>query len=345
MASKYFVHIEKDGTAYGPYALKAAKDFARIGSQHGSARAVTRGLDGPRVRLYAKGKRAWPTAARQLRGLTAGERPRALGVRNTAAFGTATEIGPLTGEQLMGAHVRGKFGRLWHAVEIIGWAIDDTKPAGQQVVFGARKLDGRGRRTREKFWGYLSRDGKHVLALFREAASTRRLPRDASPSKLPVWLLAGPRADVLQVVSRREAGLPFVVLAPRGSVELSAAEKRRLANGEAVKRTVDGAWFEDLVTEALVDEAIAMTPNRGGLQQVLVMAGTRRGRLVLVPKGDDPDDPEVWAEVSLGALPLKQREKVTIARGGAVMGVVDGEWFDEQVELTLARAGIGEGWN
>jgi hypothetical protein len=166
MAGKYFVHIEKDGTAYGPYSLKSAKDFARIGSQHGSARAVTRGLEGPRVRLYAEGVRRWPTTARQCRGLTVGEQPRALGERNI---------------------------------------------------------------------------------------------------------------------------------------------------------------------------------GKSGLQQVLVMSGSRRGRLLLVPKGQDPDDPDFWAEVSLGDLPLKQHERVRIARGGAVMGVVDGEWFDAQVEETLNRAGVGHG--
>lgn len=166
MAGRYYVHIEKDRLKYGPYALKRAKDFARIGSQHGSPRAVTRGAEGVLVRWYEGGKRTYPTSSRQLEGLTPGEVPRTL-----------------------------------------------------------------------------------------------------------------------------------------------------------------------------------VVPNRGGLQQVLVMAGPKRGRLVLIPKGQDPDDPDFWAEVSLGDLPLKQRERVTIARGGAVMGVVDGAWFDEQVELTHARAGIGEGWN
>ena len=78
MASKYYVYIPTDWAVYGPYALKRAKDFARIGSQFGDERVVTRGLEGPKVRVYVDGERAWPVTEGQLRGLTRGELPREL---------------------------------------------------------------------------------------------------------------------------------------------------------------------------------------------------------------------------------------------------------------------------
>ena len=78
MAGKYYVHMPRAWEVYGPYALKKAKDFARIGSQFGDERVVTRGREGPVVRAYVDGKRAWPVTERQLRGLTRGELPREL---------------------------------------------------------------------------------------------------------------------------------------------------------------------------------------------------------------------------------------------------------------------------
>lgn len=85
MASNYYVHAGTQATGYfvavegemwGPYALKAAKDFARIGSQKGRrARAITRSTHGPVVRIYKKGERTFPVTASDLRGLTQVEHP------------------------------------------------------------------------------------------------------------------------------------------------------------------------------------------------------------------------------------------------------------------------------
>lgn len=80
MAGRYYVHIPRAWEVYGPYALKRAKDFARIGSQFGDERVVTRGLDGVVVRVYEDGERVWPVTERQLvdQGLTRGELPKKL---------------------------------------------------------------------------------------------------------------------------------------------------------------------------------------------------------------------------------------------------------------------------
>jgi hypothetical protein len=61
--SKYYVVMVEDDPqlVYGPYSLKSAKDFARIGSQRGGAREVVRGISKPvKVRRYEGGKRVWP---------------------------------------------------------------------------------------------------------------------------------------------------------------------------------------------------------------------------------------------------------------------------------------------
>jgi hypothetical protein len=82
MAKKknYYVMFIDDRpiSVYGPYTLKIAKDFARIGSQYGtSRRLVTRGLNGDPVRLYQKGYRRWPRGGVEIEGagLTPGELP------------------------------------------------------------------------------------------------------------------------------------------------------------------------------------------------------------------------------------------------------------------------------
>lgn len=76
---RYYVKIEGERVTYGPYALKSAKSFARIGSQHGKDRYVRRDRPGgPRVRHYSDGKRVWPVRESQLRGLLSSEQPRRL---------------------------------------------------------------------------------------------------------------------------------------------------------------------------------------------------------------------------------------------------------------------------
>jgi hypothetical protein len=75
----YYVRIKGERVVYGPYTLKSAKDFARIGSQTGSPRYVKRGSGtGPRVRTYSGGRRVWPKTESQLGGLLPSERPRRL---------------------------------------------------------------------------------------------------------------------------------------------------------------------------------------------------------------------------------------------------------------------------
>jgi hypothetical protein len=75
----YYVRIKGERAVYGPYTLKSAKDFARIGSQFGKTRYVKRGSgSGQRVRTYSDGERTWPVRESQLGGLLSSERPRRL---------------------------------------------------------------------------------------------------------------------------------------------------------------------------------------------------------------------------------------------------------------------------
>lgn len=80
MASKNYivVIVEEPPVVYGPYYLKSAKDFARIGSQHGATRAVANRKTEKTVRVYNGGKRIWPVRLSQLKDLTPGEIPREL---------------------------------------------------------------------------------------------------------------------------------------------------------------------------------------------------------------------------------------------------------------------------
>jgi hypothetical protein len=81
---KYYVWIKETEkgepveVGHGPYTLEKAKQFARIGSQYGGPRHVTRGVDGGKVRTYRKGKRTFPTVTKQLTGLTKEEVPKSL---------------------------------------------------------------------------------------------------------------------------------------------------------------------------------------------------------------------------------------------------------------------------
>lgn len=75
----YYVKIKGEGVTYGPYSLKSAKDFARIGSQTGKDRYVLRGSpSGSKIRNYSGGQRVWPIHESQLRGLLSSERPKRL---------------------------------------------------------------------------------------------------------------------------------------------------------------------------------------------------------------------------------------------------------------------------
>lgn len=82
----YYVHMIDDDPVlvYGPYALKSAKDFARIGSQPGKTgggrRAVFAGA-GPSsrlIRVYEEGERVWPRTVAGLKSLEPSEVPRVL---------------------------------------------------------------------------------------------------------------------------------------------------------------------------------------------------------------------------------------------------------------------------
>lgn len=76
---RYYVKIKGERVTYGPYTLKSAKSFARIGSQYGKDRYVRRDRPGgPRVRHYSGGERVWPVRRSQLRGLLSSEQPRRL---------------------------------------------------------------------------------------------------------------------------------------------------------------------------------------------------------------------------------------------------------------------------
>jgi hypothetical protein len=76
----YYVNISEPGEtlAHGPFALARAKDFARIGSQHGGDRVVTREFRGPVIRIYSGGSRLWPVALDQCSGFSRAELPREL---------------------------------------------------------------------------------------------------------------------------------------------------------------------------------------------------------------------------------------------------------------------------
>lgn len=63
MTPAFYVWVREaqgDHLRYGPYTLQAAKAFARIGSQFGGPRVVTRGVRGPLFRVYIAGKRTFP---------------------------------------------------------------------------------------------------------------------------------------------------------------------------------------------------------------------------------------------------------------------------------------------
>jgi len=79
-AKKYFVAMIDDDPVpvYGPYAIKSAKDFARIGSKYGGRRMVFCGDDGSIKRVYAKGYRMWPWGTNEIEeaGLSAAETPK-----------------------------------------------------------------------------------------------------------------------------------------------------------------------------------------------------------------------------------------------------------------------------
>lgn len=74
---RYYVHIPEDNdvVVYGPYTLAKAKSFARIGSQRGAVRTVTRGRGGAIVRTYERGTRTFPVRDSDLDGLYALEYP------------------------------------------------------------------------------------------------------------------------------------------------------------------------------------------------------------------------------------------------------------------------------
>lgn len=79
----YWVHFidDKPVRTYGPYTFTVAKQFARIGSQHGvSRRLITRGArrTDPKVRIYEAGVRTWPVKGSQLGDLLPEEKPRML---------------------------------------------------------------------------------------------------------------------------------------------------------------------------------------------------------------------------------------------------------------------------
>jgi hypothetical protein len=76
---RYYVKIKGERVTYGPYTLKSAKSFARIGSQYGEDRYVRRDRPGGfEIRRYSDGKRVWPVRESQLRGLLSSEQPRRL---------------------------------------------------------------------------------------------------------------------------------------------------------------------------------------------------------------------------------------------------------------------------
>lgn len=82
--SGYYVSVKASraeglpGWVRGPYSLASAKDYARIGSQTGRDRRVTRGKGGPIIRRYSGGKRAWPVTETQAKKLKPHESPRRL---------------------------------------------------------------------------------------------------------------------------------------------------------------------------------------------------------------------------------------------------------------------------
>ena len=70
---EYYVHMIDDDPVlnYGPYTgtkneFKRVKSFARIGSQTGGRRVITRGMEGPRVRVYQDGVRTFPVGKGQI---------------------------------------------------------------------------------------------------------------------------------------------------------------------------------------------------------------------------------------------------------------------------------------
>jgi hypothetical protein len=94
---QYYVHFVDDDPVlvYGPYALRSAKDFARIGSQPGKTGGGRRAVfDGPSpgsrlIRVYEEGDRVWPRTLDQIADLTESERPRILAPKQRRAHTSA----------------------------------------------------------------------------------------------------------------------------------------------------------------------------------------------------------------------------------------------------------------
>jgi hypothetical protein len=105
---EYYVHFIDDDPVlvYGPYNLKSAKDFARIGSQPGKSgggrRAVFTGARSSSrpVRVYEEGERVWPRTVGALSSLEQSEVPRVLAPRPKK--GSTVKLATNPGPQFVG---------------------------------------------------------------------------------------------------------------------------------------------------------------------------------------------------------------------------------------------------
>jgi hypothetical protein len=76
-AKQYYVHhLSTPPDIHGPYYLKTAKQYARIGAKPGyDDRKITRGRRGVKIRVYSSEERIYPVKVSQLRFLTPAEIP------------------------------------------------------------------------------------------------------------------------------------------------------------------------------------------------------------------------------------------------------------------------------
>jgi len=176
MAVSYYVHFIDDDPVlvYGPYELKVAKDFARIGSipgkSRGGRRAVYRGSTGMSqcVRVYDKGIRVWPKETEQLEQLRKSEHPKAL---HSHARPSLVE-NPKDATVAMWLMVLKSKLTQWDKREFE----KEMKRSGRGNIYRLSHLLGAAQETEAALKKYLNRDDKEALDRFEEEVDAHFTP-------------------------------------------------------------------------------------------------------------------------------------------------------------------------
>lgn len=120
---KYFVHFVDDDPVlvYGPYGLKQAKDFARIGSIPGKSGGGRRAVfSGPTpssrlVRVYEEGERVWPRTLAGVQSLEKAEVPRVLAPKPKKGSSLRLVANPVSGSVRIPDRSLGVRLHSWHS--------------------------------------------------------------------------------------------------------------------------------------------------------------------------------------------------------------------------------------